>query len=996
MFVDAKMTNGIPQHQAPHPGSAAPPDRPGTPVEPFTASRSSSSSPADTSTTGDSDSNVQNSPLLTHVVPEQTEQRDPVVPAQRTDPRPPLGPREISADLRDEIRKVIRQEFLGAYTLNDHSRKTASDVSSVSPTSSDVGNSRREKILSRPRPTVESAPDDSDEESCSPTTMPGGGGGGSDRTATRARTPTPLSSSPTSAPPLPLAAPTPTRPDPPRPGVRFSDSVTLVPSPLSEQPPPPARRASWTMYRRASNSGGEPVPEWGVLFDGNGFATPRCRQVFRGLGRCLAEEFPPHGAVVVTLDKLGLLYSRFRIEGEVHPFEDIFHVLPRRESSINPVSSRLATYHDRISDFFTDLDCEYYLIPPSPPEADFLARSPTSPSVVPSPSAAGPPSPVFPRSGSSYTGLQLVTNPAPNPHSHPSQYHQHQHLRPRPRSARPSVPALTLEGFAQFFTLCVLAHPDEEAKRLSRIAGGLALAADVGPITANPAMIPSNSPPNPNPLATSSPTQMQGPPSPITLASATGLAAGGFAVAGRSERLPRQFVRSLLPVTPDAKSRKLLAAAVEDLLCDLGLSASASPVSASSPSGHRTLAPVLGPGSVVPVPPPRHFAEGSRRWSFANAPTDAGPGWGSKVPHLPPPPVPLPRSGSERGSVGRGGSNSPSALRPLPSSSSTGSLAGFQSAGSARGPPPPPATSGEGGGDPSSMALVSHNRSYRQHHPRHSYDGHYRRYPAEVVIQPHTSQQQQQQQRGPPPSSSSALALRPKNRATHFELGDGGGEDDSGSSGTASTAATISARPVRSDRRSSYHGHEYDRERERERERAREKDRDRDRERERRWGMQRNRERDYDDRERERDRDRDRDRERDRNRDRDRDRERDRERGMERHPERNRSYERRPPPRFDDRRRSSAVGVPTVSGTTGSTASSPTATRASSIANTSGVIDRGRDSGAVVVSHQHDDRGPTWSEGMRAQQQQQEQQSQPQQKVKTVSFYDERDRTYAP
>ncbi|KAI1132139.1 hypothetical protein F5Y10DRAFT_284055 [Nemania abortiva] len=950
------MTNGTPQHQA-HSGPGAPPHRPGPPVDDFTASISPSSSSAGASTAESSDGNVQNRPLPTHVV--VPERRDSIVSVQGPDPRPPLGSREFSsADLVDEIRRVVRQEFLGAYTLGDHSRKPVSDDGSVSPTSGDVGNTRQGERLSRPKATVEDG-SDSDEESCSPTTVPVSA---SDRTTTRSPTPTPPPSlSPVSAPPPPLPSPTATKP-----GVRFSDSVTLV-----EHPPPPPRRASWAMYRRASSSSGEPVPEWGVLFDGNGFATPRCAQVLRGLARCLAEEFPPRGAVVVTPEKLGLLYSRFRIEGEVYPFEDIFHALPRRESSISPGggggSSRLATYHKRISDFFTDLDLEYYLVPPSalsaPLEADFLARSPSSLSV----SSASPSSPAFARPSSSYTGLQLIANPAPSP----NQYHQP--LRPRPRSARPSVPALTLDGFVQFFTRCVLAHPDEEAKRLNKIVNELALVADVGPNYSAPS---APSAPSTSSIA-SSPTQ--GPPSPST--SFPGLVSGGFA--GRGERLPRQFVRSLLPVKPDPKSRKLLEAAVDDLLCDLDLSGSP----ASPSAGQRSLIQV--PASSAPA---LHFAEPNRRWSFANVPADSEsnfiPGWGSQVPRLPPPPVPLPRSASGSVSVGGGmgrGGNSPSASRQLPSSSSTGTLAGLQSA--------PPRGDGAGS-DPSSMALVSHNRSsYRQHHPRHSYDGQHRRYPAEVVIQPHGPQSRSSHGT----SSSSAMVLRSKDRATRFELGDG--DDDSGSSGTASTAATISARPARTDRRSSYHGHEYDRDRDRERERARDKDRDRDRERERRY---RNRGREYDDRERERERDRERDKERDRHRDRDRDRdrERDRERERERNPERNRSYERRPPPQFNDRRRSSAIAVPTISSTAAPAPSSPTATRANSISNTTAPRDRDRDSGALVVAHQHDDRGPTWSEVLRPQQQQPleqpQAQQQPQQKVKSVSFYDERERTYAP
>jgi hypothetical protein len=96
-------------------------------------------------------------------------------------------------------------------------------------------------------------------------------------------------SSPVSRPMLSMVHPAASKPDPLRPGVRFNDNVPLIRSPLSAPASTSARakKAPWTMYRRASSSGGEPVPEWGVLFDENGFATVRCGQVFRGLARSL-------------------------------------------------------------------------------------------------------------------------------------------------------------------------------------------------------------------------------------------------------------------------------------------------------------------------------------------------------------------------------------------------------------------------------------------------------------------------------------------------------------------------------------------------------------------------------------------------------------------------------------------------------------------------------------------------------------------------------------
>ncbi|KAI0542135.1 hypothetical protein GGR58DRAFT_339771 [Xylaria digitata] len=242
------MTNGKPQTQALL-GSGAP-NRSGAAMENTTISRSPPTGSVASSVAGGSDNN--------HVL---REQNNSIISAQGPDPRPPLGPREFSTDLMDEIRKVIRQEFLGAYTPKDRSHNN------------------KEKRPSHPSITQ----DESDDGSSSPTTMPGSG---SDRTPATP-TPTPSPSSTVSAPPLSLVTPAVAKPDTPRPGVRFSDNVTLVRNPASGPVSAPAKKTPWPLYRRMSSSSGETTPDWGVLFDGNGFSTARCGQVLRGLAKCL-------------------------------------------------------------------------------------------------------------------------------------------------------------------------------------------------------------------------------------------------------------------------------------------------------------------------------------------------------------------------------------------------------------------------------------------------------------------------------------------------------------------------------------------------------------------------------------------------------------------------------------------------------------------------------------------------------------------------------------
>ncbi|KAI1781164.1 hypothetical protein F4818DRAFT_31263 [Hypoxylon cercidicola] len=124
--------------------------------------------------------------------------------------------------------------------------------------------------------------------------------------------------------------------------------------------------------------------------------------------------------------------------------------------------------------------------------------------------------------------------------------------------SRPRVPALTPVGFSQFLTTCILAHPDEEFRRLDKIV------TDVQIFVVDPAAA-------------------DGPP----------------------EKLPRQLVRSQFPVRHDPKSRKILAAALDDLIYDLRL--------LGPPSSRPPLA-------IMPPPPPPAAASSERRGSTSSLP----------------------------------------------------------------------------------------------------------------------------------------------------------------------------------------------------------------------------------------------------------------------------------------------------------------------------------------------------------------------------------------
>ncbi|KAI8634181.1 hypothetical protein F5Y19DRAFT_203005 [Xylariaceae sp. FL1651] len=698
------------------------------------------------------------------------------------DPRPALGSNEMSADIMNEIRIVVRQE-LEAHPRQDHRRPSVDgDDSVVSPSSNNLVDYKER----RPSHSGTASKSKSDDGWCPPAKA---SGGISDHSSTPTPIPTPnLSpSSAFAAPPLPPPSAV-ADVGPPRPEVRFTGSVPPIRVPI----PATTKKAPWALYRRSSSLSGEPVLEWGQLFDGNGYATARCGQVLRGLAKYLIEQFPPRGGLVITPEKLGFLYSQFRIEDEVYPLEDIFYYLPRQGNG-----NSLSNYYNRISDFFADLDCEYHLVPPSTTDTSLLARSSSTLSVS-SVMTASPSSPVFSRS-SSYSSL----GPNPNPYKP---------LRSRPRSARPCVPALTPVGFAQFFTTCVLAHPDEEAKRLDRIVRELQLVAD---ISSNNVTVPST-PSTPS-------TPLSPFPSSHTLTTVTG---------SGSEKLPRQFLRSLLPVNADLNSRKLLEAAVNDLLYDLRLS---SPLGSRSSSHFQ-----MSSSSSSAIQP----SEQNRRWSIAYPPTDMSVSTRAPGPHLPPPPVPLPPGSSVNVRVVKSGPPTlPSLPSPLPSSVSS---VRFEH-------PSPNTAAAPGPAYPSALVHRTHRHRHRRGYA-----------PNEVVIQSH----KQQQQHSPSTAAATSKSSKPNTHGTRFEIGE---EDEEVDTDSDSPATTVTAT---GDRRGSKH----------ERERERDKDRDRD--------THRNRDTHKDrDRNRERDHDRKRDRERNREREGDREKAHDRrpDAGSRRHSDRRRS-----------------------------------------------------------------------------------------------------------
>ncbi|CAM1509477.1 Fc.00g032160.m01.CDS01 [Cosmosporella sp. VM-42] len=143
-----------------------------------------------------------------------------------------------------------------------------------------------------------------------------------------------------------------------RPTVRFSDRVPVV---LHNGPSPPQpRRSEMNIGRqvdperedKASSLSAVDI-KWGNLFDERGDPTQRLGQFLRGIANYIIAEYSPTNSMVVTPDKLLAFYSKYKLESEAVPFQNIFNVQPKEAL-------------DNLEDLYLDLRCNYCLVKSRP------------------------------------------------------------------------------------------------------------------------------------------------------------------------------------------------------------------------------------------------------------------------------------------------------------------------------------------------------------------------------------------------------------------------------------------------------------------------------------------------------------------------------------------------------------------------------------------------------------------------------------------------------
>ncbi|RYP34366.1 hypothetical protein DL766_003015 [Monosporascus sp. MC13-8B] len=237
---------------------------------------------------------------------------------------------------------------------------------------------------------------------------------------------------------------------PRKPGVRFSDRRTF------------ARRPAITSRRASSGTSGSTGGELEHLFDESGQATARSVRFLRGLAKYI---------VSLRLEKgEGTVPSPRGLADNGRPIQ-IDEFAPEGGLVVTP--EKLAAFYTRYR-----LETEVFPFPEL-----FGSRARDAPE----------------RIADVFFGLDCAY-----------------HLTPPPDQpgSRPRVPGLTPAGFSRYLTASLLAYPDEEFRRLERIAAD---------------------------------------------------AADGPGSAGVAALLPRPLIRCLLPARPDPGAQRLFAAAFEDL-----------------------------------------------------------------------------------------------------------------------------------------------------------------------------------------------------------------------------------------------------------------------------------------------------------------------------------------------------------------------------------------------------------------------------------------------
>ncbi|WYZ37312.1 hypothetical protein EsH8_II_000818 [Colletotrichum jinshuiense] len=242
----------------------------------------------------------------------------------------------MSSDMLEEFRKIIKEEF--AQAANDaHLKNSETDSPAKSPCFSPLSSQDSVFTAAYPSPPpsvveVLSAPKASSPKERSP------------ETSYAKLAPEPVSE------PAPSTQRSPSTNSQPR-AVHFRSSRPPVihnPPRVDPQPESVSPLAAVPQFEFSSVD-----KAWGMLFDSEGFPTQRLNTVLRGLANFMMAEFGPSETLVVTPDKMLLLYTKYKIEPERFQYEDVF-------------ASRSKDALERIEFLYQDLDCQYHLVQGSP------------------------------------------------------------------------------------------------------------------------------------------------------------------------------------------------------------------------------------------------------------------------------------------------------------------------------------------------------------------------------------------------------------------------------------------------------------------------------------------------------------------------------------------------------------------------------------------------------------------------------------------------------
>ncbi|OHE97626.1 hypothetical protein CORC01_07041 [Colletotrichum orchidophilum] len=252
-------------------------------------------------------------------------------------PRDSLG--SMSSDMLEELRKIIKEEVV---QLKSNETGTPIDISRLSPFSS--RNSVFTPAYPSPPPSIIAA------LGTTKTSSP------MDHSPEFAHAKAASALPPQPPPPISVPVPAPQSTPPISPEQRAVRFRNRAPPVIHCQPrvesdnedsvsptAPAAPRVELSSVDKA----------WGVLFDSEGYPTNRLNCVLRGLANYMISDFGPPDTLVVTPEKMLMLYTKYKVEPERFQYEGIF-------------KSRGKESLERIEFLYQDLDCQYHLVQAAP------------------------------------------------------------------------------------------------------------------------------------------------------------------------------------------------------------------------------------------------------------------------------------------------------------------------------------------------------------------------------------------------------------------------------------------------------------------------------------------------------------------------------------------------------------------------------------------------------------------------------------------------------